>query len=196
MKRLRILIFVMAALSLTAAGPSGHDDERRLRADLTGLEEVPVVNTVASGRFRARISPDEQSIEYRLSYSGLQGTVSQAHIHIAQLSVNGSIVIWLCQTATNPAPATVPTPHTCNPGSDDFTGRITAADVIAGSTTSQQLNANDLASVIALIRAGAAYANVHTLPNSTGGEIRGQIEVIDRDDNRHDDNRDNKDGRH
>ena len=195
MKRLRILILVMAGLALTAAGPSGHDDERRLRADLTGLEEVPVVNTVATGKFRARISPDEQSIEYRLSYSGLQGTVSQAHIHIAQLSVNGSIVIWLCQTATNPSPVPT-TAHTCNPGSDDFTGTITAADVIAGGTASQQLNANDLASVIALIRAGAAYANVHTLPNSTGGEIRGQIEVIDQDNNRHDDDRDNKDRRH
>ena len=192
MKRLRILILVMAALSLTAAGPSGHDDERRLRADLTGLEEVPVVNTVATGKFRARISPDEQSIEYRLSYSGLQGTVSQAHIHIAQPSVNGSIVIWLCQTPTTQGPAT----HTCNPGSDDFTGTITAADVIAGATASQQLKVNDLTSVIALIRAGAAYANVHTTPNSTGGEIRGQIEVIHQDDNRHDDDRDNKDRGH
>lgn len=195
MKRLRILILVMAAFALTAAGPSGHDDERRLRADLTGLEEVPVVNTVATGKFRARISPDEQSIEYRLSYSGLQGTVSQAHIHIAQPSVNGSIVIWLCQTATNPSPV-LTTAHTCNPGSDDFTGTITADDVIAGGTASQQLNAKDLTSIIALIRAGAAYANVHTLPNSTGGEIRGQIEVIDQDDNRHDDDRDNKDRRH
>jgi hypothetical protein len=195
MKRLRILILVMAGLALTAAGPSGHDDERRLRADLTGLEEVPVVNTVATGKFRARISPDEQSIEYRLSYSGLQGTVSQAHIHIAQPSVNGSIVIWLCQTATNPSPGPT-TAHTCNPGSDDFTGTITADDVIAGGTASQQLNAKDLTSVIALIRAGAAYANVHTTPNSTGGEIRGQIEVIDQDDNRHDDDRDNKDRRH
>ncbi|HEY7321722.1 MAG TPA: CHRD domain-containing protein [Candidatus Binatia bacterium] len=189
MKCVRILILVMAALSLTAAGPSQHDDERRLRADLTGLEEVPAVNTVASGKFRARIRADEQSIQYRLSYSGLQGTVSQAHIHIAQPSVNGSIVIWLCQTATNPGPAT----HTCNPGSDDFTGTITADDVIAGATASQQLNAKDLASVIALIRAGAAYANVHTLPNSTGGEIRGQIEVDDN--KRHDDDRDHKDGR-
>ena len=192
MKRLQILILVIAALSLTAAGPSGHDDERRLRADLTGLEEVPVVNTVASGRFRARISPDEQSIEYRLSYSGLQGTVSQAHIHIAQLSVNGSIVIWLCQTAGTPGPAT----HICNPGSDDFTGTITAADVITGGTASQQLAAGDLASIIALIRAGAAYANVHTTPNSTAGEIRGQIEVVGQNDKRHDDDRDNKDGRH
>ena len=191
MKRLRLWVLVMAGLSLTAAGSSQGDDERRLRADLTGLEEVPVVNTVASGKFRARISADEQSIEYRLSYSGLQGTVSQAHIHIAQPSVNGSIVIWLCQTATNPAPANQAI-HTCNPGSDDFTGTITADIVIAGGTASQQLNANDLASVIALIRAGAAYANVHTLPNSTGGEIRGQLDVVDRDDKRddhHDDDR-------
>ena len=190
MKRLRLWVLVMAGLSLTAAGSSQSDDERRLRADLTGLEEVPVVNTVASGRFRARISPDDQSIEYRLSYSGLQGTVSQAHIHIAQTSVNGSIVIWLCQTATNPGPA----PHICVPGSDDFTGTITSADVIAGGTASQQLTAGDLKSVIALIRAGAAYANVHTLPNSTGGEIRGQIDVVDRDD-KHDDHDDRHDGR-
>jgi CHRD domain len=178
MKRLRLVVFVLAGFFVTAAASADDDKGRRLRADLTGLEEVPVVNTVASGKFRARISADEQSIEYRLSYSGLQGTVSQAHIHIAQLSVNGSIVIWLCQTASNPGPAT----HICNPGSDDFTGTITAADVIAGSMPNQQLPANDLASVIALIRAGAAYANVHTTPNSTGGEIRGQIEVVDRDD--------------
>ena len=191
MKRLRLWVLVMAGLSLIAVGSSQGDDERRLRADLTGLEEVPVVNTGASGKFRARISRDEQSIEYRLSYSGLQGTVSQAHIHIAQLSVNGSIVIWLCQTATNPGPAT----HICSPGSDDFTGTITSADVIAGGTASQQLTAGDLKSVIALLRAGAAYANVHTLPNSTGGEIRGQIDVVDRDD-KHDDHHDDRhDGR-
>jgi hypothetical protein len=197
MKRLRIFILVMAALSLTAAGPSRHDDERRLRADLTGYEEVPVVNTVASGEFRARISRDEDSIVYELRYSGLQGTVSQAHIHIAQLSVNGSIVIWLCQTeGTFLDPAKL-APQ-CPPGKETeavVTGKITAANVIAGSMTNQQLNANDLASVIAAIRAGAAYANVHTLPLSGGGEIRGQIEVVD-DDKRHDDDRDNKDRRH
>ena len=73
----------------------------RIEADLTGYEEVPSVNTVASGEFKARISRDEQSIEYVLKYKNLQGTVSQGHIHIAQLSVNGSIVIWLCQTEGN-----------------------------------------------------------------------------------------------
>ena len=56
-----------------------------------------------------------------------------------------------------------------------MTGRITAANVIAGSMTTQQLNAGDLAGVIAAMRASAAYANVHTSPLSPGGEIRGQI---------------------
>jgi len=54
------------------------------------------------------ISRDNQAIDYELTYSGLQGTVQQAHIHVAQLSVNGSIVIWLCQTAATPAPARCP----------------------------------------------------------------------------------------
>jgi hypothetical protein len=57
-------------------------------------------------------------------------------------------------------------------------GRITAANVIAGSTASQQLNAMDFTGAIAAIRAGAAYANVHTSPLSGGGEIRGQIRIV------------------
>ena len=57
-------------------------------------------------------------------------------------------------------------------------GRFTAANVIAGSITSQQLVAGDLAAAIVAMRAGAAYANVHTSPLSPGGEIRGQIRII------------------
>jgi hypothetical protein len=91
------------------------------------------------------ISRDNQAIDYELTYSGLQGTVQQAHIHVAQLSVNGSIV----------------------------TGIITAANVIAASNASQQIAAGELAEVIAAIRAGVAYANVHTTPLSPRGEVRG-----------------------
>jgi hypothetical protein len=175
MKRLGILIAVMAGLLATGTMANAE----RIEADLTGYEEVPSVNTVASGDFNARISRDEQSIEYVLKYKNLQGTVSQAHIHIAQLSVNGSIVIWLCQTEGTFLDPTKLAPQ-CPAGQATeaiVTGKITAANVIAGGTASQQLNAMDLASVIAAIRAGAAYANVHTLPLSGGGEIRGQIEA-------------------
>jgi hypothetical protein len=190
MKRLRILIVVMAGLLATGTMANAE----RIEAELTGDEEVPVVSTVASGEFRARISFDEQSISYVLTYSGLQGTVTQAHIHVAQPSVNGVIVIWLCQTATNTSPV-AGTP-TC-PQSGTISGTITAADVV--STTpptapTQQILAGDLFKVIAAIRGGFAYANVHT-NLSPGGEIRGQIEDKDRKDK---DDRDDKGdkGRH
>jgi hypothetical protein len=145
-----------------------------ISASLTGDEEVPVVSTVASGEFRGFISRDEQSIAYDLTYSGLQGTVTtQAHIHVGQRSVNGGIVIWFCQSASNPGP--VGTPN-CTNGSGHFTGTITAASVveITGANAAQQIGARQLAKVIDAIRAGNAYANVHT-NLSTGGEIRGQI---------------------
>lgn len=144
----------------------------RIRATLTGYEENPPVSTLAGGEFRGFINRDEQSISYELTYSELQGTVTQGHIHFGQLSVNGSIVVWLCGTMTNPGP---PGTQTC-PQSGTIMGTITAANVIAASTTSQQIGAGELDEVIDAIRAGAAYVNVHT-NLSTGGEIRGQIEA-------------------
>src|SRR5262249_41906468 len=87
------------------------------------------------------------------------------------------IVIWLCQTAT---PFLDPTGHAPQcPQAGTVTGTITSANVIAGSMPAQQLTAGDLAEVIAAIRAGAAYANVHT-NLSPGGEIRGQISPSQR----------------
>jgi hypothetical protein len=149
----------------------------QIKATLTGYEEVPVVSTNASGEFRATISPDDQSIAYELTYSGLQGTVAQGHIHIAQPSVNGSIVIWLCQTASPFLDPTGLAPQ-C-PAEGTVTGTIESANVIAGSQVGQQLTAGDLAEVIAAMRAGAAYVNVHT-SLSPGGEIRGQVSASHR----------------
>ena len=95
--------------------------------------------------------------------------------HFAQKSVNGGIVIWLCQTATNPAPAAVVNLTPVCPQSGSVSGHITSANVVQANTPpTQQLLAGELAEVIAAIRAGSAYANVHT-SLSPGGEIRGQI---------------------
>ena len=191
MKRLGILIAVMAGFLATATMANAE----RIEADLTGYEEVPSVSTLASGEFLARISRDEQSIEYVLRYRGLQGVVTQSHIHIAQLSVNGSIVIWLCQTDTNKDPNNLS--GQCPAGKETeavVTGKITSANIIAGSMAPQQLTVGDLAEVIRAIRAGAAYANVHT-DLSPGGEIRGQIDDRDNRDKKDQDGKDDK-GQH
>jgi CHRD domain len=172
MKSLRMLIVVAAGLLATATLARGET----LQATLTGYEESPSVSTIANGDFRAVIEGGANDhFHYSLTYSGLQGTITQSHIHIASPGVNGSIVIWLCQTGTNKDPTGL-SPECPQEGTVE--GRITAANVIAGGTASQQLNAGDFAGALAAMRAGAAYANVHTSPLSTGGEIRGQIRGI------------------
>lgn len=179
---IRSLLILLTVL-VSAAGAKDKDKGLRVTANLKGAQEVPVVLTVATGTFRGVVSPDNQSINWELSYSGLQGTVTQAHIHIAQKSVNGGITIWLCQTATNTPPAG-PTAQQCTPGSGLFTGTITSANVIAIGT--QQVGTGDLANVIAAMRGGNAYANVHT-SLSPGGEIRGQIKALGENDDDDDD---------
>jgi CHRD domain len=168
--RLRVLMAVMGGLLATATMAKAD----QIGALLTGYEESPSVSTTGTGAFTATIAPDGDVIQYTETYSGLQGTVTQSHIHVGQLGVNGSIVIFLCQTATNPDPTGL-APECPQQGT--VSGEITTANVIAGATAPQQLAAGDLAAVVAAIRAGVAYANVHTNV-SPGGEIRGQIRTI------------------
>jgi CHRD domain len=168
--RCRVLLAAMG--SLLASATMAKADQ--IGALLTGYEESPSVSTTASGEFTATVAPDGETIDYTETYSGLQGTVTQSHIHVGQLGVNGSIVIFLCQTADNPDPTGL-APECPQEGT--VSGTITTANVIAGSDASQQLAAGDLAAVVTAIRAGAAYVNVHT-DLSPGGEIRGQIRTI------------------
>jgi hypothetical protein len=173
MKRLQILVMVMVMAGLLVTATAAKADQ--IGALLTGYEETPAaVSTTATGEFTATIAPDGEVILYTETYSGLQGTVTQSHIHVGQLGVTGSVVIFLCQTAANPDPTGL-APQCPQEGT--VSGTITAANVIAGSMAPQQLAAGDLAAVVSAIRAGAAYANVHTTP-SPGGEIRGQIRTI------------------
>jgi hypothetical protein len=163
------LVVILAVPTLAAA--------QTIRARLTGSEEVPVVSTEARGDFRGRINRAAQTIDFELTYSGLQGTVTQAHIHVGQPNVNGVIVIWLCDSDSSPSPIATTPP--C--GSPDFsvTGTIAATDVVVSTAGGaapfpQQITDGELDEVIAAIRAGNAYVNVHT-NLSPGGEIRGQI---------------------
>jgi len=175
MKLLVRFTFVLIVLFLSVLARAAQGET--IQATLSGAQEVPSVSTVATGEFRGFINRGDGSIDYEFSYSGLQGTVRQAHIHVAQPSVNGGIVIWLCQTTLSPAPAGIPTVPTCTAGSGLFAGTILEANVIEVAT--QQIGTGQLEKVIDAIRAGNAYANVHTNP-STGGEIRGQIRASAR----------------
>ena len=131
----------LAAATLIAIALPHVAHAERIEAQLSGYSEVPSVSTPASGEFKATIARDGQSIDYELTFSGLTGTVQQSHIHIAQRGVNGSIVVWLCQTPTTPAPAAVSIATPMCPQAGTVSGTITSSSVIAASTASQLIAA-------------------------------------------------------
>jgi len=168
----RVLIAVLGSLLLLVTVANAE----QIGTVLNGYEESPSVSTTALGAFLANIDAQGSVIKYNESFWGLQAPITQSHIHVAMPGVNGSVVIFLCQTAGSPDPTGL-APQCPQEGT--VSGTITAANVVAGATASQQLKAGDLTAIITAIRAGAAYANVHTTA-SPGGEIRGQIKIVSR----------------
>jgi hypothetical protein len=185
MKISRAALLGAVALVWAMPGPqevAQADSKRKsLHADLKGFEEPPSISSTGSGEFRAKISRDDTSFEYELSFEDLEGDVTQSHIHIGQKGVNGGISIWLCGTAALPGPPG--TPSCGGPRAGGASRTVTAADVIG--PTGQGVAAGEFEEVLKAIRAGVAYANVHSTRNQ-GGEIRGQIRAGDGDDDDHD----------
>jgi CHRD domain len=173
--RLRALSLGAIALLLAVAVPSvgARDGSREAKASLDGYQETPTLSTTGEGRFRARINAD--SVEYTLSYENLEGTVTQAHIHLGRPAIAGGISAWLCQTATNPAPAGTNPPICPAPGGT-VSGTIKATDVVGPAA--QGIAPAEFGELVRALRASATYANVHSTLRPAG-EIRGRIKVDD-----------------
>ena len=142
---------------------------------LTGYEEVPSVSTAGNGRFDATIRKDN-TIDWRLRYSDLEGAVQQAHIHIGQAGVNGGITVFLCTNLGNGPAGTQP----CPAPPADIVGTIGLADVSPNipatlAARNQGLGTGQFDELVAAMRAGVTYVNVHTT-TWPGGEVRSQIE--------------------
>jgi hypothetical protein len=171
MSRLRLKLAVGVAVvgvaATTAAAIAG--DRAKLRTSLSGYEEVPAVSSTGGGDFRAAIDRHSDTIQYRLSFSGIEGNTLQSHIHLGQKGVNGGITVFLCSNLGNGPAGTQPCPQ-----SGTIEGTITPADVLSPSPT-QGLAAGEFDELVRALRAGVTYVNVHS-STSPGGEIRGQIE--------------------
>jgi hypothetical protein len=179
--KLAIGVAALGVVVITAAAVAG--DRGRVKTTLTGLEETPLtISTTGNGTFRATISGGGDAINYELSYADLEGTVTQAHIHFGQEAISGGISAFLCSNLGNGPAGT----QACPAAPARVTGTIAAADVIG--PTGQGISAGELDELISAIRAGAAYANVHTTLYPTG-EIRGQFDGDDDDDDDHDHDR-------
>ena len=190
MKRLALLLTLLTAATVPQAARADRDDDT-FRARLSGYNEVHfsggaftppatftpgflrgAISTPARGKFKAELNKSGDRIDYELSYQGLVGDVTQAHIHFGQPSTVGGIVVWLCETLAAQAPPAVAAATPTCAAAGTVTGTIVAAQVLAQAP--QGFPAGDLAELVRAIRNGAAYANVHssTFPP---GEIRGHI---------------------
>ena len=177
MSRLALVAGLSVSAGVVAASSSPH-----LRGTLSGYEEPPAVSTTGGGEFRARINNAETEIDYELSYTDTQSTVTQSHIHLGQVGVNGGITVFLCSNLGNGPVGTQP----CPAAPATISGTIRAEDVSPNipatqAARNQGLGTGEMAELIAAIRAGRTYVNVHTT-GFPGGEIRSQIAHDQHDD--------------
>jgi hypothetical protein len=186
MKRWMALVSlgVVAGFGMSAVADdddhNGRRQQRVFRAQLVGFNEVPSVSTAARGTFYAVLNRDETELTYWLSFSGLTAPTSQSHIHFGQHHVNGQIIVWLCEGSLQAPTASTPACGPAGSTEGQVTGVLTSAEVIGPAV--QGIAPTEFAELIAAMRAGAAYANVHSVSPTTppgvqfpGGEIRGQI---------------------
>lgn len=165
-----IAIGVAATASGSVATAGRDDSGNTVREQLSGYEEDPApISTNGTGRFQAQIDDRNDRITWRLSYSALEGTVSQAHIHFGGKAQSGGISVFLCTNLGNGPAGT----QACPAAPATITGTIRPADIIG--PTGQSLLPGQFDDFVKAIRNGTTYANVHTnlFP---GGEIRAQLD--------------------
>jgi hypothetical protein len=153
------LVFGLAAASIAVAATREHGQSQnanQFQAHLTGYEQVPSVNSPGVGDLSITAGTDQ--LTYELTFSGITPMV--AHVHVGQSGVNGGISFFLCGGGGKPA---------CTSG---VTGTVVPSDVLA--IAGQGFSAGDLDAVIAAMRAGVTYGNLHTTA-FPDGEIRGQL---------------------
>jgi hypothetical protein len=170
---------VLFTALLTVSAAPALADQDTVTARLSGYQETPLtINSLASGEFNATIRDDGTAIDYALTYRDLASAVTQAHIHFGRPATSGGIVLFLCTNLT--PPDGVPMPQACPEAPATITGTLTAADVIARPDQGIDPGAAGFDEMLEAIRAGAAYANVHTTGHPSG-EIRSRLRVHEHD---------------
>ena len=148
---------VAAAFALAACGGSSGP-ATHFTATLSGANEVPANASTATGT--ASYTLNGTTVNYTITYTGLSAAPSGSHIHVGPAGVSGSVVVPFTGLPTTT--------------SGTFSGSFTASNVAAGTAGGVTITAGSLDSLLAAMRAGNTYTNVHAAPTYGGGEIRGQ----------------------
>ncbi len=168
-----VLSLLLAALmvGLTASAGGGSDGSKA-RAELSGDQEVPPVETETRGRLQVRFDDAASVAGFKLKVrDGV--AITQAHLHCAVEGENGPVVAFLSGFI---------------PGGFDVNhklarARLTDANITAvgaDCVPSIGVEITNIAELLDAIRDGNVYVNVHSVANP-GGEVRGQLRLKDED---------------
>jgi glucose/arabinose dehydrogenase len=150
---------VVLRIAPATGSSSDPQESRNFRAHLSGREQNPPLDTRAQGQAIFQLSKDGTELAFKVIVAKIDNVIG-AHIHLAPAGQNGPIVLPLLGNPFIPDPGVTVNGILVE-------GTATAADV--GGPL-----AGDLDALIAAIRAGDTYVNVHTV-EFRPGEIRGQI---------------------
>lgn len=167
MRRIGVSLLLFSALTLMATAPASAVE--RMTARLRGFDEVPAISSPGTAIFTATIDEENETISYTLTYSHLNGNITQSHIHFAQKGVNGGIWIFLCSNLGNGPAGT----QDCHQAPATISGTLQKSEIIGGAS-SQGIQPGDFGPILRAIKTGTTYVNIHT-DKYPGGEIRGQV---------------------
>ncbi|MDO3720611.1 CHRD domain-containing protein [Marinobacter sp. chi1] len=125
-------------------------------ATLAGENEVPPVQTQASGVASFELDATQTRLDYRVDVSGLSDVIA-AHLHLAPTGQNGGVVANVLASAVPGGVVNGPL----------ATGTLEEADLVGTLTGAFSL-------FIDALNTGSLYVNVHTEAHPSG-EIRGQV---------------------
>lgn len=146
------------AVSLVMAGAPAIAGDLHFVGHLQGSQEVPPVDTLASGLAQVTVNGERTAIHFVLDVAGIDpAAITMAHIHAGIPGVNGPVIFTL------------------SPGS--FTSPLAGTLADADLEPHPEVGVSTFADAISKMRDGAAYVNVHSTANP-GGEVRGQLGLI------------------
>ena len=140
--------------------------ESAFLAPLSGNQEVPPVNTPASGSASFAYDPERSALVYALLVSEIEN-VTQAHIHVGVPGENGEVVAWLYPGPEEQSPQLI---------EGRFDGLLQRGE-ITGDQLVGPLGGEPIGALLSLMVDGETYVNVHTEQNPPG-EIRGRIVAV------------------
>jgi hypothetical protein len=152
------VVALTIVVSLQNSSPAlAQLDQQTFTTQMSGAEEAPSVDTVASGTAEFNLSSDGSSIGYQVNVTGISG-ITAAHIHSGNVGENGPVIVTLFKSDT-------PT--------DQING-VLADGTFSASDLEGPMEGMELSDLVSAMSNGVTYVNVHTQTNPEG-EIRGQI---------------------